>query len=444
LDIETDIDAAADSAAKTLGHAFIRKHPHDAARALETLDSDEAAQILGILPPTVLLPVWTQLSPAASEVLLPLLPEPCIIELLSRMDPGLCAALLSRFKPAQYKRWLSLLPRALSRELKELLHYPDNTAGRLMQTRVIAFDRNTRVADALARLDRLGYTLVRHLFVTDGEQKLSGQVDIRKLVLAHGDQPLAVLATPVYAQVMVLDPHEDVIDKLQKYKISNLPVVDAYQHLVGIIYGADMIEVFKEDITADMQTMVGASPDERAMSGSWFAVRKRLPWLQINLLTAFLAATVVGFFESTIAQFTALAVLLPVAAGQAGNAGAQALAVTMRGLTLREITVRHWLRVCIKEAGTGLLNGIAVAITCGLAVYLWSKSLGLSLVIALAMIISMTIAGIAGALVPILLKKIGQDPAQSSSIILTTVTDIAGFLSFLGIATLMASMLEMP
>lgn len=146
-------------------------------------------------------------------------------------------------------------------------------------------------------------------------------------------------------------------------------------------------------------------------------------------------------FEDTIAQFTALAVLLPIAAGQSGNTGAQSLAVTMRGLTVREITMRHWFQVMIKELGAGFVNGVGIAITCSAGVYLWSKNLGLAIVMALAMIISMTLAGTAGAVIPILLKRFGLDPAQSSSIVLTTVTDIAGFMSFLGIATLLSGML---
>jgi magnesium transporter len=187
--------------------------------------------------------------------------------------------------------------------------------------------------------------------------------------------------------------------------------------------------------------MVGASKDEQALSKASFAVKKRLPWLQINLLTAFLAAAVVGLFESTIAQFTALAVLLPVVAGQSGNAGAQALAVTMRGLALREITDSQWLPVTRKEVIVGLVNGVAVALTCGIGVFVWSGSFGLVLVIAISMVLAMVAAGFAGAVVPIVLKRLGQDPAQSSSIILTTVTDVAGFFSFLGIATLLASMI---
>jgi magnesium transporter len=146
-------------------------------------------------------------------------------------------------------------------------------------------------------------------------------------------------------------------------------------------------------------------------------------------------------FEETISKYTALAVLLPVVAGQSGNTGAQALAVTMRGLFTREISLRHWPKVVFKEFNVGLLNGLAVAATTALGVYVWSRSLGLVLVIVISMVVSMVIAGSAGALVPIILKRFGQDPAQSSSIILTTVTDIVGFLSFLGIATIFSSFL---
>jgi magnesium transporter len=252
---------------------------------------------------------------------------------------------------------------------------------------------------------------------------------------------LADLAMPVTSFVYAIDSRDQVIDKLENQHVEVLPVVDVDFRLVGTIQGRGILDAVRADLAADMQTMVGASKDERALSTSWFAVRKRLPWLQINLITAFLAAAVVGLFEDTIAQFTALAVLLPIAAGQSGNTGAQALAVTMRGLTLREITLRDWFRVVNKELLAGLLNGIGIAIVCSAGVYLWSGNAGLALVMAMSMVISMTIAGAAGALVPIVLQRIGQDPAQSSSIVLTTVTDITGFMAFLGIATLLSGML---
>jgi magnesium transporter len=187
--------------------------------------------------------------------------------------------------------------------------------------------------------------------------------------------------------------------------------------------------------------MFGAGRDERALSKASFAIRKRLPWLEINLATAFLAAAVVGLFEDTIARITALAVFLPVVAGQSGNTGSQALAVTMRGLALREVRTRHWFRIARKEVAVGFVNGVAVAVTTSLVAYVWMRSLGLSAVIGVAMILSMVIAGFAGAIIPVILKAFGQDPAQSSSIILTTVTDVVGFMSFLGLATVLSNTL---
>jgi magnesium transporter len=210
---------------------------------------------------------------------------------------------------------------------------------------------------------------------------------------------------------------------------------------VGVIRYADLLRATQREATADIQTMVGVSKEERALSGVLFAVRKRLPWLQINLATAFLAAAVVGLFEGTIARFTALAVLLPVVAGQSGNTGAQALAVTMRGLALREIRLKHWPRVAGKELAAGAINGVAVALVTAIGVYLWSQSLGIAAVIGVSMVCSMIIAGVAGASVPMALTLLRQDPAAAASIVLTTVTDVMGFLTFLGFATLASGML---
>ena len=236
-------------------------------------------------------------------------------------------------------------------------------------------------------------------------------------------------------------PREEVAELFERHQLFDLPVVDINNRLLGIINHGALVQVSQEDMSSDVLARVGASREERALSKPLFAVRKRMPWLQVNLITAFLAASVVGLFESTIAQFTALAVLMPVVAGQAGNSGAQALAVTMRGLALREITLRHWLRVMFKEVRVGLMNGLSVALTCGLAVYLWSGSAGLVVIICSAMVLAMVAAGFAGAVVPIVLVRLGQDPAQASSIILTTVTDITGFFAFLGIASLLSGLL---
>ena len=431
--VATPIDA--------LNRAFLLNYPRDAARKIETMAVDQAAILLRDQPTYVLLPVWANLSPGIVDNLLLQLPDETVANLLTTLAAGQSASLLSRFDAEQRGRFIALLDPSIAAELRELLEYPQDTAGSLMETDIVAFNANMTVADALAQLRKGKNEELRYLFLLNDDQFLQGQVAIQRMALAEGSQTLESQSTPLVAVVQALDPKSEIIEKLEKFKIDLLPVIDGNDHFIGIIRGKNILSVLKQDMATDMQTMVGASKDERALSSAWFAVKKRLPWLQINLLTAFLAAAVVGMFESTIAQYTALAILLPIAAGQSGNTGAQALAVTMRGLTLREITVRQWWQVTRKEAGAALINGLATAITCGAGVYLWSQSHGLALIIALAMISSMLIAAVSGALVPIMLKRMGQDPALSSSIILTTVTDIAGFMSFLGIATLLSGML---
>lgn len=426
---------------EALSKAFLRDFPKEAARKLESLPVAEAAEIISRQQAAIRSSVWTNLTPATQSMVAQELQDELALSLLKELDSGPCATTLSQMSEDLRNKYLDLMPGPLAQELRELLDYPPNSAGYLMDTRVIAVNYKTTVRELLQRLNTFPAGVRRRIYLLDDDLRLRGQVSLEELVCANKNALLDVIAQPITTSVLALDPKDEVAEKLQKSDVASIPVLDIHLRLLGVIRGHDAYSVLKQDISADLQSMVGASREERALSSSLFAVKKRQPWLQINLLTGFLAAAVVGLFESTIAQFTALAVLMPVAAGQSGNTGAQALAVTMRGLTLREITARHWFQVMFKEASAGFINGIAIAITCGLGVYLWSKSVGLAAVLALAMIISMTVAGIAGALVPIILKRLGQDPAQSSSIILTTVTDIAGFMSFLGIATALSSFL---
>jgi magnesium transporter len=197
----------------------------------------------------------------------------------------------------------------------------------------------------------------------------------------------------------------------------------------------------QEGAFGDLQKMVGAGGDERALSPVSVVVRKRLPWLYVNLATAFVAAAVVGLFEGTIEKVTALAVLLPVVAGQGGNTGAQSLAVVMRGIALRELVPGTTRRLLLKESFGALINGVAIAIGTGAAVLLWDGRLGLVLIISLAMVVNMAAAGLSGAAIPLVLQALGRDPAQSSSIFLTTVTDVVGFAAFLGFAVLFMPLL---
>ncbi len=435
------MSAAPLPAVSALNRRYLLDYPHEAARQLEAMPPEEGAALLASQPAHAVVRTWQALGADIARAILEALPEELARHLLAEAEPAASVAVLAQWDPAERERRLAALDPQVARELKELLSYPENSAGRLMDPDVTPLRADLSVGQALARLRALKRHGLRELFVVDDEGKLAGRVEIQDLAVAEPSLPVREILRPVLAVVYALDPHEDVVAILEHRAITELPVVAVDGRFVGLIRHAALLAAIEVETSIDIQTMVGASRDERALSGPLFAVRKRLPWLQINLLTAFLAASVVGLFEHTIARFTALAVLLPVVAGQSGNAGAQALAVTMRGLVLREISLRHWPRVVGKEAGAGLVNGLAIAATTAVGVWFWSGSAGLVMVISSAMVIAMVIAGIAGALVPIVLSRFGMDPAQSSSIVLTTVTDVAGFFSFLGIATLLASTL---
>ncbi len=426
---------------RRLEEGFFLRHPAAATDSLELLETADQVAIFERQPVPTMLPVWERLSPDIGKPLIRELPRPIAVETMRELDPGRLARLLAAFEEDEREEMLSLVPERTAKEVRSLLQYPPDRAGAMMDTRVQLFRQSGTVADMRARLRQDRRPGRTGCFAVDADNRLAGWVDMQDIALAEPDERIGSLVRPVSGSADAMATVEEVGEFLERNPLADLAVVDLDGRLLGAIRHASVVEAELERASLGIQTMVGVSRDERATSTVPFAVRKRLPWLEINLVTAFVAAAVVGLFESTIAQYTALAVLLPVVAGQSGNTGAQALAVTMRGLALREIRPAQWFRVVAKEANVGLLNGVAVALTTAVGVYVWSGSDGLAYIIAASMVISMAIAGIAGAAIPILLTVLRQDPAQSSSIVLTTITDVAGFFSFLGIATLLSALI---
>ena len=425
-----------------LTNSYIDAFPQETTEVLESAPVDELVELLQTQTVERSARILGRLSTALATTVLQQLVADLARQILGSMEPMQAALLLSSLDPENREKQLDNLDQGLARELRDLMSYPEASAGRLMQPRAPSIPARLTVKQTIKRLRRFKSRETAVLVVTDDSGKLLGLVDLVDVVQADPNSRLESLlhiTTPV--RVTATTPREEVIDLFTRYRLRLLPVVDIDDRLLGVIRQSSVIKATQEEAATDLQAMVGVSRDERALSSPLSAMRKRLPWLNINLLTAFLAAAVVGLFENTIAQVTALAVLLPVVAGQSGNTGAQALAVIMRGLALREIQVRHWQRVLLKEVLAGALNGIAIAIVTGLGVLLWSKSIGLAAVIGVAMVISMALAGLSGAAIPLLLTRLGQDPAQSASILLTTVTDVVGFFSFLGLATLFSALL---
>jgi len=426
---------------RALTERYFTDFPDEAARLLEGMSLKEVVRTLESQTVPASGRVLQQLTPDMAAEVLRDLSDDAFRGLMHIIDPVRAAGLLARLEPGVVAVRVSLLDEADAKELRSLMSYPQETAGSVMDPRIAAFRADATVKEALASLRALRGRPIADVFVIDSEGLLSGALPLQELAVADPGVRIDSLRLRTPVSVQALASREELVEVFERGIGTTIPVVDHAGRPVGVIRNDALVKATEQEATADILTMVGASRDERALSSVRFAVKRRLPWLQINLATAFLASAVVGMFENTIHQFTALAVLLPVVAGQSGNTGAQALAVTMRGLALREVRLRHWPLVGLKELGVGVVNGIAVALVTALGVYVWSHSGGLALVIGTAMVTSMVIASVAGASVPMVLEAMGQDPAQSSSIVLTTVTDVMGFLSFLGLATLMSGLL---
>ena len=325
------------TAERRLASEALRRYPDEAGRFLESASPEDGAALLESLPAATAVEVLKRLSSETASRLIVSLSAESVPAVLRALDPSIAVALLNRLEPEPRERLLTSLDSRTATELRELSSYPPNCAGGLMDSRVLALRPETTVEQTLTKLRAFRDRRVRRVYVIDPSRRLSGSVRLQDLAMARPSQRLDELLDPRVIAVADTASREEVLEVLSRSRLSSLPVVDFDGRIVGVIRDDVLLDTAKEEASADVQTMVGASRDERALSPVIFAVRKRLPWLEINLLTAFLAASVVGLFEDTIARYTALAVLLPVVAGQSGNTGAQALAVTMRGLALREV-----------------------------------------------------------------------------------------------------------
>jgi len=425
-----------------LHDAFFLDHPEEAGQLLESFDTEEIVRLIADTKPETIAALLSSMNPTVAADSLRLLPDEIGMQVLRAFSPGDAANLLLRLDSTRRKALMRRLPGPLAKEVRLFMEYPADSVGSLMDVSAFALPEDLTVEEAVRNVRTQAPKDLHDIYVIDRRRHLVGMLSVRDLLLLDPDERLQSVMRRDVPNIHPMEDREQIVELFAAQRFMTIPVVDLDERLLGVIKNEDIIKASQEDATADLQTMVGASADERALSPVLFSVRKRLGWLQVNLATAFLAALVVGLFEDVIAKFTALAILLPVVAGQSGNTGAQSLAVVMRGLALRDIRPSQWLRVTGKEVGVALLNGIAVAATTSAAVYWWSRSPGLTMVIGISMVTSMCIAGLFGAVIPIILKSLNQDPAQSSSIILTTVTDVVGFFSFLGLATTFSYLLE--
>ena len=415
-----------------------------AAQFLETMDPEEAASVIAEISPSLQNQVFLELQDTFAAQVMNTMSQDDSYRILESLDHQRSANILRCLKEDKRNLFIQKFPEVIRRKILEFLIYPLQSAGQMMTGDFLAFHSEIKVQDAVQKIRetvRKGQQ-TSYIYVVDRENHLAGVMNMRDMLLAIPEATLeSIMRKNVFAVDAFLD-REAVAAELSKRKYFSAPVVDSEFRLLGVIKAEQMIGGVQEEATEDMQKLFGAGGDERAFSSIGFSLAKRLPWLHINLATAFLAAWVVSRFEDIIAKITVLAVYLPVVAGQGGNAGAQSLAVVIRAIVLREIPKRKIGRLILKESVIGFVNGVVIGIVTALLAWIWHGNPYLGLVVALAMMVNLLIAGLAGAGIPLAMKAIGLDPAQCSNIILTTITDCMGFFSFLGFAVIFQRFLK--
>ncbi len=417
---------------------FLHLHAADLAGRLQRLDTNEARALLQQLPPENAAAALADLEEDRLPDLLGAFPPARLADLLQRILPADAADVLQQLPPAQRREALAALSSDTAAAIRALLKFPEDTAGGIMSNRFITLRDDMTVEQVRellrARAQEERTEDIAYLYVTDTDRRLVGIVSLRDLVFRRAERRMTEIMNRDVKFAHVTDDQEELARKFEHYHYLGLPVLDAEGRLVGVVKASDALEIARKEATEDMQLMVGLSGEERALTPWTLSVKRRLPWLYINLGTAFLAAATVGLFESTIAQWTALAIFLPIVAGQGGNAGMQTLTVIIRDLALGELTPGDGRKALFKEIILGLVNGLAIGVVVGVIGWLWKGSATLGIVAGAAMVLNQLAAALSGVLIPLGLKSLKLDPALASSIFLTTVTDVAGFFFFLGLA----------
>lgn len=417
-----------------------KEHPADVADALERLSIEEAQQELRELPPSEGAAVLAELDQEARPAVMENLEPVEIANLIQELPHHEAADIISALRPEVQPAVLDQLSATDRKQLSEILSYAPESAGGIMTDRFIALREDMTIAEAQrelqGRAEEPGAQQVAYMYVVDPAGHLKGILSIHDLVFRQPHRRIWEVMKTDVKHVSVDDDQEQVAQLFERYHYMALPVLNREGKLVGLVQANQVVEVVRREATEDMQLMVGLSGEERALTPWNLSMKRRLPWLCVNLATAFVAASVVGLFEETIARWTALAIFLPIVAGQGGNTGAQALTVIIRDMALGDLTKADAKKALRKETLLGLFNGIVIGFIVGLICYLWKADYILGVVLSIAMILNMVAASIAGVLIPYTLRALRIDPALASSIIMTAITDGTGFFLFLGLATL--------
>jgi len=422
-----------------------KQHPADLAQLLSELPDKERRSAFTLLAERntrVAMEALSELGHEAGAALLRERSADEIVKLTQELPSDDAAALIDYLPEELSAAVLELMQkRPAGGDVGDLLEYAEQTAGRIMNPKVFALAEDMTAAEAITALQgSRDVEVVFYLYVIDARRHLVGVVSLRRLLLVAPDTPLKRIMTTDLISVRADMDQEEVARLVASYNLLAIPVVDEENKLVGVITVDDVIDVIKDEATEDIYRLAGVSSDERVFTPTSESLRKRLPWLLINLLTAFLAAGVVKLFEGTLAAWLALAVFMPIVPGMGGNAATQTLTVIVRGLALGELTWANSRKVLFKEILVGIGNGAATGVVAALLAWAMAGQPSLGVLLFLAMIINLFVAGAAGTLIPLGLKALKVDPALASTVFITTFTDVCGFAAFLGLATMVLRM----
>ncbi len=412
-------------------------HPADVADLMGFLTAEHRAVVVLWLPPELLADTLPELDDGIREEVLERVPHLTLAEALQELDSDDAAAVVEDLEDDQREKVLAAMPEVDRAAIESSLGYDEDSAGRLMQREVMAAPSFWNVGDTIDHVRSQGDDLPElffDIYVVDPLNKPVGGLPISRLLRAPRSAKLTDLMEPIN-EIAVDQDQEEVAYIFEKYHLISAPVIDEGGRLVGQITVDDIVNIIQEENREDILRLAGVSDESRA-SGVFGVVRARVPWLTINLATAVLGAMVISWFEATIEQIVALAILMPIVSALGGNAGTQALTVTVRSLATRELNASNASRTFWREMLVGLANGFVLAPLIGVAAALWSHDFRLGLVIGAAMILNLLVAACVGVLTPLTLSKLKFDPAVSSAVFVTATTDFFGFLIFLGLATL--------
>ncbi len=416
-----------------------KSHPADIALLFRGLEPAEVRLLFDVLfSARRAAKTLKELPPDLLPDILTLIEDEKVARVIAWADPDDAVTFTDSLPEERREKVLSLVDPDRRQSVRQLTSYPEGTVGRIMTTDYLALQPGTTAQGAIDKIRERGeLEAFFYLYVVDETGRLIGVVPVRNLVIAPPERTLGeiMIVDPIRTEVSV--DQEEAARLVSKYDLLALPIVDHEGRLMGIITVDDVIDVIADETTEDMYKMAGVGVKERAFSPLRESAARRVPWLGFNMIWAFAAASVISAFEKTIGEVPALAVFMPIIAGQAGNAGIQTATVVVRSMALGEIESSNLLQLLRKEWGLGLIKGILFGSVLGVVAWLWKGNVTLALVASLAMLLNMMVASTSGVLIPTALRRLGFDPATIAGVFDTMLTDFMGFLIFLGLATLL-------